>query len=173
MRIFHVGENPDIELFSPRPSRADGAGMGRALVWAIDEARLPNYLLPRDCPRVTWHWRETSLEADRAAFFSSPSATHGIAIEHGWFRRCAGATLYLYEFAPEGFRLFDETAGYYVSEAEQKPTGRQTVHDVFAALLAHKTELRILDDLWPLSAQIQASSLGWSMIRMANAKREA
>ncbi|MDR3085596.1 MAG: hypothetical protein LBU47_04700 [Christensenellaceae bacterium] len=172
MRLFHVSEEPGIALFSPRSAKPGGPGEGRALVWAIDEARLPNYLLPRDCPRVTWHWRETSAKADQAAFFSSPSTTHAIAIERGWFRRCAETTLYIYEFQPDGFALFDEIAGYYVSETEQKPTRRQVVCDVFAALIERGVELRVIDDLWPLCAKIQASSLGWSMIRMANARKE-
>jgi len=46
--LFHVSETPGIEQFAPRFSEA---ARGPA-VWAIDAARLRNYLVPRRCPRV-------------------------------------------------------------------------------------------------------------------------
>jgi hypothetical protein len=49
--LFHVSEDSGIERFEPRPSRyAD-----EPVVWAIDADRLRNYLLPRQCPRVTYY----------------------------------------------------------------------------------------------------------------------
>ena len=48
--FFHVSEAADIERFDPRPS----ALTHEPVVWAIDEERLRNYLVPRDCPRVTY-----------------------------------------------------------------------------------------------------------------------
>lgn len=54
MRLFHVSEEPDIKVFEPRlPTRKD-LNQNIGLVWAIDEARLPNFLTPRDCPRVAY-----------------------------------------------------------------------------------------------------------------------
>jgi hypothetical protein len=47
--LFHVSEERGIERFAPRSS---AGGMG-PVVWAIDKHRLRNYLLPRECPRVT------------------------------------------------------------------------------------------------------------------------
>lgn len=48
MRLFHVSEEPDIKVFEPRlPTRKD-LNQNIGLVWAIDEARLPNFLTPRD-----------------------------------------------------------------------------------------------------------------------------
>jgi hypothetical protein len=46
--LFHISEEPGIELFEPRVSEGRGP-----VVWAIDADRLRNYLLPRECPRVT------------------------------------------------------------------------------------------------------------------------
>ena len=48
--LFHVSEEAGIRRFEPRPG-ADG----QPRVWAITDARLHNYLLPRDCPRVTFY----------------------------------------------------------------------------------------------------------------------
>ena len=48
MRLFHVSEDADIEIFHPRiPARSD-LDKNVGLVWAIDEERLPNFLTPRD-----------------------------------------------------------------------------------------------------------------------------
>lgn len=44
MRLFHVREEKDIQIFEPRlPSRND-LNQTVGLVWAIDEDRLPNFL---------------------------------------------------------------------------------------------------------------------------------
>ena len=48
--LYHVSEEPDIQEFVPRRSEE----AGDVVVWAIDEAHLRNYLVPRDCPRVTY-----------------------------------------------------------------------------------------------------------------------
>ena len=69
MRLFHVSEEPDIAVFHPRPPVRADLDPTVGLVWAIDEARLPNFLTPRDCPRVTYHVGEAATAADREAFF--------------------------------------------------------------------------------------------------------
>jgi hypothetical protein len=50
-RLFHVSEQANIGRFDPRPSEFASV----PVVWAIDDARLRNYLVPRDCPRVTFY----------------------------------------------------------------------------------------------------------------------
>jgi hypothetical protein len=49
--LFHVSEQADIDVFERRWSES----AGQRLVWAIDEDHLRNYLLPRECPRVTFY----------------------------------------------------------------------------------------------------------------------
>ncbi len=49
MPLHHVSENGVIETFVPRVSPSGGT---RPVVWAVDHAHLPNYLVPRECPRV-------------------------------------------------------------------------------------------------------------------------
>ena len=81
MRIFHVSEEADIAVFEPRrPTRTD-LDQNVGLVWAIDEARLPNYLTPRDCPRVTYHVGSGTTMADRRRFFSCSTVQHALVIE--------------------------------------------------------------------------------------------
>ena len=171
MRLYHVSEEPDITVFHPRlPSRRD-LDPTVGLFWAIDEDHLPNFLTPRDCPRVTFHIRPETTEDDRRRFFSSDTVRHAIIIEHDWFDRMRRTTLYLYEFDPTGFVMQDEIAGYYVARTTQTPIARHIITDLPGALIARGVELRITDNLRRIAEDVKSSSLGWSLCRMANAKR--
>ena len=76
IRLFHVSEEPDIQVFEPRlPARKD-LNQKIGLVWAIDEKRLPNFLTPRDCPRVAYHVGSRTTDADKARFFTSSGISH-------------------------------------------------------------------------------------------------
>ena len=105
MRLFHVSEEADIRRFEPRrPTRVD-LDPKTGLVWAIDEKHLPNFLAPRDCPRVAYSVREDTTPEDRERFFTSKNATYALILEHGWLNALRSTTLYLYEFDPAGFIL--------------------------------------------------------------------
>lgn len=170
MRIFHVSEDPNIEVFHPRiPNRSD-LDNSVGLVWAIDEKRLPNFLTPRDCPRVTYYINEGSSEIDKKLFFSSSSVNHAIAIESNWFDRMTSTTLYLYEFDASDFELQDKVAGYYVSKTTQRPIAKYRVSDLFSELINRNVEIRIVDNLWDIADRIKSSTLNWSLCRMKNAK---
>ncbi|MDR1465093.1 MAG: hypothetical protein LBJ11_07340 [Oscillospiraceae bacterium] len=171
-RLYHVSEESDIAVFCPRKPERGDLRDSPPLVWAIEEDCLPNYLLPRECPRVCYHATETTTGQDRAAHLSS-AANHVVAIEHRWFARLRAATLYLYEFAPADFVPQDETAGYYVSETAQKPMANREIKDIPAELFRRGVELRVLPELFTLRRKIIGSSFAWSMIRMRNAAAES
>ena len=169
MKLFHVSEQPDIAVFHPRtPTRAD-LDPRIPLVWAIDEMRLPNFLTPRDCPRVAWHVGPSTTHEDRLRFFSSPTACHAVAIAHPWVPQMLSTTLYLYEFDPTHFALQDGIAGYYVSTRTQTPLARHTVPCPLAALAQRQVEFRAVDDLHPLMDALRQSSLNWSFCRIPRA----
>jgi hypothetical protein len=108
LRLFHVSEEPDIRVFEPRiPTRKD-LDPTVGLVWAIDEAHLPNFLTPRDCPRVAYHAGVQTTEEDRRRFFTSSENSYAVVIEARWFSVLRNTTLFLYEFDPRDFRLQDE-----------------------------------------------------------------
>jgi hypothetical protein len=163
-RIFHVSESP-IERFEPRPD-----AQNRPRVWAIAESRLQNYLLPRDCPRVTYYASATTTPVDRAAFFSGSDAQSVVAIEQVWLPALRTARLHVHEFAPDGFVLDDAIAGYWVRADPVTPIARREVPDVVAALTARNVELRVLPSLWRLHDAVVASTLAFSIIRMRNAR---
>lgn len=170
MRIFHVSEESNIQVFEPRtPKRGDIAET--PIVWAVSEERLTNYLTPRDCPRVGYHVGAHTAEEDIDEYFSSNEHRHALIIESGWFEIMKNTTLWLYEFDPSGFYMQDEPAGYYVSESVQLPIAKLRIDDLFDELFRRECELRIVGDLHKIAEKIKYTTLDWSLIRMKNARR--
>jgi hypothetical protein len=164
-RIYHVSETPGIARFEPR---ADAEG--RMRVWAIGESRLHNYLLPRDCPRVTYYANATTSDDDRRAFFTVSDTQSVVAIEQAWLPALRRARLHVYQFARDDFVLEDAIAAYYVSTLAVAPISDRPVADLLIELCTRAIELRVLSSLWPLRDAVVASSLGFSIIRMRNAR---
>jgi len=75
--LFHVSETPGIERFEPRPS----SYVPDPVVWAIDADRLRNYLVPRECPRVTFYAGPETTAADvgRSSARMGPSSPSRVA----------------------------------------------------------------------------------------------
>lgn len=170
MRLFHVSEEPNIEVFNPRTPTRNDLDKNVGLVWAIDEERLPNFLTPRDCPRVTYHIGKKTSDCDKNKFFTSSSVKHVVVIENNWFERMKNSTLYLYEFDISEFELQDDVAGYYISKTPQVPIAKYQVSDLFSELIQINVEIRITDNLWKIADEVKASTLNWSLCRMNNAK---
>jgi len=162
--LFHVSEVAGIERFDPRP--ADSGG--EPVVWAIDSARLRNYLLPRDCPRVTFYAGEKTSAPDIEKFLGSSKAV--VAIESAWLDRLRSCRLYCYHMPPETFECIDRCAGYFVSHSPVVPAKVEVFDDLMAEIVRRGVELRIMPDLWNLHDAVAASTLQFSMIRMRNAQ---
>ena len=170
MRLFHVSEESDISLFYPRlPARRD-LDQTIGLVWAIDENRLPNFLTPRNCPRIAYYIGPQTTAQDAAAYFPDRRVRVVVTIEEAWAARHAHATLYLYEFDPKDFVLQDDVAGYYVAQTPQTPVSRRRIDDLPHALRECGAQLRTAESLWPLADEITKTSLNWSLCRMAYAQ---
>jgi hypothetical protein len=161
--LFHVSEESGIERFEPRPSH----NADEPVVWAVNAARLRNYLLPRDCPRVTYYAGHETATADIERFLESSPAV--IAVESAWFERIRSCRLYCYHLPQETFECIDEWAGYYVSQRPVVATQVQVIDDLLAALVGRGVELRFVPDLWPLRDTVVSSTLRYSLIRMKNA----
>jgi hypothetical protein len=172
-RLFHVSDRPGITRFEPRPvypHHPQADALPQPVVWAIGERLLHNYLLPRDCPRVTFYARPDSDPADVARLMGQTVARHVIAIESGWLAAVRAATLYLYELPPEGFYAIDHGAAHYVRETAVSPLSVRCVADLLAELTARDVELRVTPSLWPLRDAVLASTLQFSFIRMRHAQ---
>jgi hypothetical protein len=172
-RLFHVSDKPGLARFEPRPPPSPpspDAGVTGDAVWAISERLLHNYLLPRDCPRVTFYAHADSTPADVERFFVHTTARHVVAIETAWLERMQAGRLWLYEFPGESFSSVDDGAGYFVSRVSVAPVAVTEIPDILAALTARDVELRVVPSLWKLRDAVFASTLAFSFIRMRNAQ---
>lgn len=150
MRLFHVSDYPGIARFVPQSSQGE-----TPLVWAIDEDHLPNYLFPRQCPRVCC---------------LSSTGHRIIHIEESWIDRIRQSSIWLYQMPSAEFRLSDPTAGYFVSSNTITPLGCRPINDLVAALMEYKTELVLVPSLWPIFDQVTSTQPVFSCIRMRNAQ---
>jgi hypothetical protein len=168
-RLFHISEEPGISLFEPRPSPSYFDTITGDVVFAIADRLLHNYLLPRDCPRVTYYVNAGTTISDKERFMGESSAEYIITVESGWYQRIKETTLYCYEFPVDTFTLIDECAGYYVSYQPVVPISVKQIGDILAELLSRDVELRFTPSLIELADSVRRSSLGFSLIRMRNA----
>ena len=161
--LYHVSEEAGIGRFEPRAPEHGGD----PVVWAVDAERLRNYLVPRDCPRVTYYAGPETTAADAERFLGSSPAV--VAVEAGWLGRLRSCRLYCYRLPPESFECVDECAGYFVSRESVAPARVEVVEDPLAELLGRGVELRLVPSLWLLRDAVVASTLRFSVIRMRNA----
>lgn len=170
-RLFHVSDDPAIARFDPRPSPSTDAGVIGTAVWALAEPFLPNYLLPRDCPRICFRAGPQTTPEDRARFLGAASLV--VAFEADWLDRVRSARLALYEMPPDTFVDAHQEAGYWISRESVTPLSMTIVNDALGALVAAGAEVRVVQDFWPLSDAVAGSSLRFSIIRKRNAKPRA
>jgi hypothetical protein len=137
------------------------------VVWAIDEGRLRNFLVPRDCPRVTYYAGLETTPADVERFLGASPAV--VAVGSAWWERLRTCRLYCYHLPAETFACIDEWAGYFVSRDLVVPSHVEVVTDPVAELLRRGAELRLVPDLLALRHAVVASTLRYSIIRMKNA----
>lgn len=170
--LFHISEDPNIQLFEPRAANKGSGREGELLVWAIEDRLLHNYLLSRDCPRVTFYGADSSTPQDIENLMGQTKATFVVAIESGWFERASTTTLYKYTFNAATFELSDKAAGYYVSRASVRPLAVTTIERPLEEMLKRNVELRLTPSLKLLQEAVIGSSLEFSCIRMRNAKEQ-
>ena len=169
MRLFHVSEESDIERFVPRPSKSRHLRVQGEIVWAVAESGLYNYLVPRNCPRVSFYAEDTTRDEDVERFLDGVRTKRVLAVEAGWFDRIAATPLTRYEFDAAHFTLLDECAQYYVSARTETPIDIQTIADPLRELLAEGIEVRLVPSLWELRERVLHASLGFSFVRMNHA----
>ena len=163
--LFHLSEENGIEKFDPRPSEYTP----EPVVWAISQDRLCNYLLPRDCPRVTFYAGPKTSTDDIERFLGESRVV--VAAESGWFERIRSCRLFCYHLPAETFECLDEGAGYFVSRVPVMPECVEVFDDLISEILKRNVELRFMRSLWTLRDDVVGSTLLFSLIRMRNAIR--
>jgi hypothetical protein len=169
-RLYHVSEEDGIAVFEPRLPPSADSGVQGEVVWAIDEEHLANYLLPRDCPRVTFGVSEHTTPEDRDAYLGGSICRRIVAIESAWLQRIRICRLFIYEMPRHYFQLADRSAGYCIARKPVVPIAVTEVVDCPAEIEKCGAELRVCDRLWPLYDAVVGSTLDYSIIRMRNAR---
>jgi len=168
--LFHVSEDSGIDNFHPRPPPSGDSGVRENVVWAIDHAHLPNYLTPRDCPRVTYGRGPQTTDEDAARFLTG-TAGRIVTIEHAWLDRLISTPIYVYVFARgTTWRALPIGAGYFVSEKTERAVECIRIDRPDQAIFAQGSELRVRANLWNLIDLVASSSLEFSIIRKRNAQ---
>lgn len=164
MLVYHFSEEGAIREFVPRMSR-----LGRPLVWAVDAERAPLYLLPRDCPRVTFWPLPRSTPADLARWWAHVAGRIVVAIEVAWLDRLRSCQLYCYSFAASDFAPVADDPWMLASRSTVRPLAVEPVGDLLQRQAEAGSELRLCQSLVPLGRAIIKTSLHYSLIRMRNA----
>ncbi|WP_121006789.1 DUF6886 family protein [Saccharothrix australiensis] len=161
--VLHFSEDPTITRFVPHVAAT--ARQPEAYVWAVDHDTAPAYWFPRDCPRaLAWPRADTTAE-DRA--WLGPRRVH--AVEYAWLRRVQHVTLYAYRFDASAFRPFGDAA--HVATEPVDPLGPpEPVGDLLDLHEDAGIELRVLPELWPFWHEVTRRTLGFSGIRLRNAR---
>lgn len=169
MQLWHVSEQAGIARFEPRLPPSPDTGITDAVVWAIAESHLVNYLLPRDCPRVALRACSASTRADIDQWLGGRSDRVVLLIESPWAQAAASTPLWLYAFAPDPFELTDANAGYFVARQTVVPQAVRPIASPIDELNARGVQLRVVPQLRLIAEQVARTSLSYSIIRLRNA----
>ncbi|HEY4459049.1 MAG TPA: hypothetical protein VGN81_32350 [Pseudonocardiaceae bacterium] len=168
-QVLHFSEDPTITRFDPHVAAT--ARQPEPYVWAVDADRSPDYWFPRQCPRAMAWMTPSTTEADRDRIIGAGSGTRVHAIEYDWLDAMRTAHLFAYRLPAEPFRPFGEPPNAHVATDPVEPLGpAEPVGDLFWLHEQAGIQLRVLSDLAPFWQEVITSTLGFSGIRLRNAR---
>jgi hypothetical protein len=172
--VLHFSEDPAITRFVPHVAAT--AAQPEAYVWAVDEARAPDYWFPRECPRAMAWTTPTSSREDRERILGPGGGERMHAVEYRSLEamravRLFAYRLFAYRLPADRFTPFvGPVAHAAVATEPVEPLGPpEPVGDLFALHEAAGIQLRVLPNLWPLWDAVVGTTLGFSGIRLRNA----
>ncbi|MFF2084914.1 DUF6886 family protein [Nocardia sp. NPDC058176] len=169
-QVLHFSEDPTITRFAPRV--ATTARQPEPYVWAVDAARCPDYWFPRQCPRAMAWATPSTTDADRERIIGSGSGHRVHAIEYGWLDALRTVTLFAYRLPAAPFRPFGTpTPHAHVATEPVEPLGpAEPVGDLLQLHEQAGVQLRVLANLWQFWDAATTSTVGFSGIRLGNAR---
>lgn len=171
--VLHFSEDPTIKRFVPHVAAT--AAQAEPYVWAVDAEHAPSYWFPRQCPRaMAWRLPESSdTDVDRLLACGAGERVH--AIEFDWLEAMRTVELYAYRLPLEPFRPFGAPRPHAMvaTEPVDPLAPAEPVGDLLALHDRARIELRMLDNLWSWWDHVVDSSLGFSGIRLRNARPRA
>jgi hypothetical protein len=168
-QVLHFSEDPTIKTFVPHVAKT--AQQPEPYVWAVDAQNSPSYWFPRQCPRaMAWQTPHTTDE-DQAHILGPGGGTRVHAIEYTWLEALRTTTLYAYRFAAADFRPFGLYTHAHVCDHEVRPLApAEPVGNLLDLHEAAGIQLKVLPNLWTFWDAVTASTLGFSGIRLRNAR---
>jgi hypothetical protein len=168
--VLHFSEDPSISRFVPHV--AGSAAEETAYVWAVDAAHAPSYWFPRQCPRAMAWVTTGTTDADRQRVLG-PHATRVHMVEYAWLQRIQTAQVFAYRFDAAEFKPFGSAADPHAFVARHPvcPLGpAELIGDLLALHEAAQIEVRLTHSLWPWWEAVITTSVGFSGIRLRNAR---
>jgi hypothetical protein len=161
-QVLHFSEDPAIDRFVPHVAAT--AQQAEPYVWAVDQARAPDYWFPRNCPRAMAWTTPASSHADRERILGPGGGDRVHAVEYRWLEAMRTARLFAYRLPADRFRPFGEPVPHaFVATEPVDPLG--PAEPVGSLLDLHEEagiQLRVLRNLWPFWDAVVASSLDFS-----------
>jgi hypothetical protein len=162
--LWHVSEDPTIEVFHPQQSELHA--LDEPLVWAVDTRYWWLYWFPRDCPRACFNAKEDTTDEDVARWLDGDRTRQVSVIQSIWLERFRSARVYAYRLPPETFEPWDK---FFVSRETVVPLELVELGDLVERHEKAGIDLRTERDLLRLWDDVIASSLDYSGIRLRNA----
>jgi hypothetical protein len=169
--VLHFSEDPTITRFVPHvaPTSAETD----PYVWAVGHDRAPDYWFPRQCPRAMAWVEPSTTDADRELILGPGGGTRVHAVEYGWLEAMRTVRLYAYRLPADRFRPIGHAEHAMVATDAVSPLAPpEPVGDLFALHQRAGIQLRVLPNLWPFWAAVTGSTLGFSGIRLRNARSD-
>lgn len=164
-KLFHLSENGNLNQFVPKPSK-EMWGFEK-YVWAISEAKVHNYLLPRACPRICLTKNEVNIIED---WVDDQGSKAYIFVPFEWVEMIAECTLYKYQFGPDHFVEIDAIAGYFVSPKIEVPVGMERIDNCLRSLSLSDVQVKFLEipQMIQLRELVLESAKEFSIIKWDN-----
>jgi hypothetical protein len=153
-----VSEDDSIARFEPRDGR----------IWAIGTRLLPLYWFPRDCPRATFWAESETVASDVARFLGGDRARRVHVVEPGWINEIRTRRVLAYRVPEETFVENDDR--FWISAEPVEPLELVELGNLVERHEAARIQLRTEDDVLGFWEDVIGSSLGFSGIRLRNAR---
>ena len=156
--LWHVSEEPAIRRFEPREGK----------VWAIGTRLLPLFWFPRDCPRATFWADSGTSNEDVDRFLGGNRSRRVHMVEPGWLEPMRTTRVVAYRMPEPTFVENDDR--FWISADPVEPLELVELGDLVQRHEAAGIELRTERDLASFWNDVISSTLGFSGIRLRNAR---
>ncbi len=156
--LWHASEDDSIRRFEPRDGK----------IWAIGTRLLPLYWFPRDCPRATFWADSGTTGEDVRRFLGGERSGRVHVVEPAWLERLRTTHVVAYRLPAQAF--VENEDRFWISAEAVEPLEIVALGDLVARHEQAGIELRTEESLLRLWDEVVSSSLGFSGIRLRNAR---